>query len=588
MNKLLTIVFSIIFLLSFNISQVEAAGTTNETMRENKVTILLNTKQLYQNGNVFLSTSPHIVQKGVTFISFRALADRLGYKIAYNSTTKQYMFSNGSNSLQLAIKQKQYTYNGQSFDFTTISQPFIAKNGTLMIPLRDVTKQLGMTIVPKLGTNKIELIWYTPIVVQEVKLEAMFATNKEQYKIGEPIEYVDQSVNVGSPIKSRTWTNNEMAFFTSGPQTITLQVENELGQQSTVSKTIYITEEVMYTKLQFDALVTNPGQKIPIARSEILKYTVAPFQLEHQPFTLVRSNSPESIVEEGIYYQDDLSGKIRFFLHHKNTRPNSVKIYLLAKNNGTTPASVTVTNAGLFGPSSFVSATGKNSAANYLKSLQQNLSFDTIKIEPDRAELIMTELSDKLIPTNNVITMNADIYADQQLTFQIIVLDENNDILRTYPFLHGVKASRDGKHIRGTFENGNRQLVVSERIGTDFSRIIIADGKTDPFVTGVDKLSSFDETNAGNYGVVYTLVLEKLAANTALVLNPRGGHYAGAFLVNDQLVMAPEVGILQDPNEAAVLYRTGMFDEKVTIQFFPAAGSNLPINFLTIPLATAE
>lgn len=574
------ILLSITLLYSFfHIDQGKVEAS--EALQENKVTLILNTRQLYQNGAVFLAGAPHTVNNGVTFVSIRAIADRLGYKVSYNRNTKQYTFFNDTNRLQLAANESKYSNNGKSFIFPDRAIPYVT-NGTMMVPLREISRQLGMTIVPKLSENKVELTWQT--TSDQVKLEAMFATTKDTFKIGEPIEIVDQSIATGSPIKNKRWTNNEKAFFTPGPQVISLQIENQLGQISTFAKTIIISSEVMYTKPQFDALFTPVAHKFPIVREEVLNYRVIPFQTEHQPFTLVRSNSPERIVQEGIYYQDDLSGDVRFLIHHQNARPNPVKIYLLAKNNGTTPATVTLNTVGMFGPNRFVAATGKNSVANYLTSFHDKTPVETITIEPDHAELIVKDLSSRAIPTESVITMYADIYADQQLTFQVIVLDEINDLMRTYPFLHGINATRDGRHTRGTFENGNRELTVSQPIGTELSRIIIGDGSVDQYVTGVDNFSNYHETNFGNRGVFYTLHLEKVAPNTALVLNPRGGHYSGAFLVNGQLVMAPENGVLHDPNEVVVLYRTGNTEEKVTIQFIPASGSNLPINILTIPL----
>lgn len=592
MDKLFKTALSLFLLFSVWSYQGDMVAANGETMRENKVTLILNTRQLYHNGAVHLSGSPHVVNNGVTFISIRALADRLGYKVSYNRDTKQYTFSNGTNSLQLAANEKQYRFNGKQFSFTDRTVPYTTK-GTMMVPLRDVTRLLDMRVFPKLSENKIELIWYTAIPKPEapkpvVKLEASFQTNKVQYKIGEPIEYSDLSVAEGSNIKKVTWTNNEKAFFTSGPQTITLEVENELGQTNIASRVITILEEVMYTKPEFDALFTPVGEKFPIVREAVLDYLLVPFQLTHQPMKLVRSNSPERIIQEGIYYQDFLSGDVRFLIHHQNARPNPVKIYLLAKNNSNTTATVTVNNLGMFGPNRFVSATGKNSVANYLTSLQQFKMPETITIGPDRAELIVAELSSKAIPNESVMTMYADIFADQELSFQVIVLDEKNDLERTYPFLQGINATRDGKHTRGTFENGNRELVVSQQFGTQLSRIIIGDGKEDPYVTGVDNFSGYDETNFGNRGVFYTVHLERVSPNTALVLNPRGGHYAGAFLVNGQVVMAPTNGVLQNPNEVAVLYRTGATEEKVTIQFIPASGSNLPVNLLSIPLKIVE
>ncbi|MFC7677904.1 hypothetical protein [Paenibacillus sp. GCM10028914] len=69
-----------------------------------------------------------------------------------------------------------------------------------------------------------------------------------------------------------------------------------------------------------------------------------------------------------------------------------------------------------------------------------------------------------------------------------------------------------------------------------------------------------------------------------VALNARGGHYAGAFLVNEKAVQMTEGSILKDQSEAGMLYRTGSRAETVTFQFVPASGSNLAVNMLFLPL----
>jgi hypothetical protein len=93
------------------------------------------------------------------------------------------------------------------------------------------------------------------------------------------------------------------------------------------------------------------------------------------------------------------------------------------------------------------------------------------------------------------------------------------------------------------------------------------------------------EINTGNFGVLYQMKLTHVAPRTLISLNPRGGYYMGAFLVNGKLVTLPTSSpILADSNEAGVLYRTGDTEETVDIVFMIAPGGNLPLNMLFTPL----
>ncbi|MFD0085156.1 copper amine oxidase N-terminal domain-containing protein, partial [Priestia megaterium] len=140
------------------------------------------------------------------------------------------------------------------------------------------------------------------------------------------------------------------------------------------------------------------------------------------------------------------------------------------------------------------------------------------------------------------------------------------------------------KHARGTFEHGDRTITLPAPLGGSASRIVLGDQTYDSYQKGYDVLSGFEQTNSGNYGVNYKLVLERVQPNTLIALNARGGHYGGAFLVNGKLTYMTNENILTNSGEAGVLYRTGNAEEKVTIIFSPASGSYLPIHLMFIPL----
>jgi hypothetical protein len=55
-------------------------------------------------------------------------------------------------------------------------------------------------------------------------------------------------------------------------------------------------------------------------------------------------------------------------------------------------------------------------------------------------------------------------------------------------------------------------------------------------------------------------------------------------MVNNQVVGIPTNGAVWAPNEMSVLYRTGHIEESVEMYFTAAAGSNLPVSVVVMPL----
>nr|WP_223260421.1 hypothetical protein [Paenibacillus ihbetae] len=58
------------------------------------------------------------------------------------------------------------------------------------------------------------------------------------------------------------------------------------------------------------------------------------------------------------------------------------------------------------------------------------------------------------------------------------------------------------------------------------------------------------------------------------------------MMVNGKIIQTPNTsnGAVSAPNDAAVLYRTGSYEETVEFLFTAAPGSSLPINLLVQPL----
>lgn len=568
-----SLMFTVLFVHNFTISQ---ASTSK------KVTLIINTRQIYEGNKMTLAQAPTQVKNGVTYVPLRALGDIIGATTTYDAKTKEVTLSKNGNRLQLKPDAQGYSFNFEKKTFP-IGKPFIDKQ-TTMLPLRTISEHFKATVTPKLSENKIEIVFNQELesfVAEPPK--PSFTTDKTEYKIGESIQYSDTTTAGTYKITKRKWINNEPAFFTSGPKQITLEVEDASGQIRRVTQTINITTEILYTREEYNIMHAKIGDKITIDGSAVLGFDAIKYTTEDKPFTLVRSNSPERINQEGIYYKDDIDGSARILIHQQNERAAGAKMYIVAENKGATDSYIHYQNVSIAGPSPYPSFTGKEAVTSYLSNLR-NTNIPSVRIPAGSKTILFPELSNKSMKKNEVLTMYADIYATSEVTMKIIALDATNQINDVYPFLQDVQAVRDGKHTRGTFPTGNRDLVINEPIGfKKGERLLFGDGKNDPYILGTDKTSGLEEVNYGNRGVFYTIRLNEVAPNTTIVFNGRGGTYSGAIAVNGRVIRLPDQGVLSTTNDGVVLHRTGNGVEEVVIQFIPASGSNLPINLLFYP-----
>lgn len=88
---------------------------------------------------------------------------------------------------------------------------------------------------------------------------AQFTTDKDEYKMGEPVILTDTSYDPENEELTVTWNNRSLAYFTSGPVPIQLTVTDKHGLSSTAEKIINITSEQLYTQDEVTKLFTIPG-----------------------------------------------------------------------------------------------------------------------------------------------------------------------------------------------------------------------------------------------------------------------------------------------------------------------------------------
>jgi PKD repeat protein len=479
--------------------------------------------------------------------------------------------------------QTQVTYIDRATNPT--GQPFVEDRwegrmdvfpepGTYTIS-RQVQDALGQWSEPYSVTIEVKAPNQPPV--------ADFTTDKTQYRIGEKIQYIDMSTDDENEIVRRKWTGNDEAFFEAGDKTVTLEVEDSHGLVSSVSKTITVTSEVLYTKNEYDKLFTAVGDRFPVDGASVLNLKSVPYTIQPDSAQMVRSNSPETLLREGIAYEAQLTGNIRFMFHHMNKIGYPVKMYLIATNKNGTSVNIATRSSGMGGPDPYVVNTGKMSTVRYLQSLVDNPTPTWTTIRPGQSQIVYADLNKTPIKNNQVLSAYVDLYTDQEVVFDVVVVAVSKDPIAELPNLTIMGKDQD-KHVRGTFNNANRIIEVNDTLGAEPQRIDLGDKKMDKYLDGIDETTGDLQINYGNFGCLYTLRLPHVAPRTLIAINARGGYYSGAFTVNGQVVPVANNGYLKDNSEAVVLYRTGDTEESVEIVFTLAAGSNMPVALMLMPL----
>ncbi|MNP28336.1 hypothetical protein D3C76_1212950 [compost metagenome] len=234
----------------------------------------------------------------------------------------------------------------------------------------------------------------------------------------------------------------------------------------------------------------------------------------------------------------------------------------------------------------YATLVGKLSVERYFKSMQNHLAEQSVSLAPGESKIIFNELNEIKMKPMQVISLLADVNSDYPVEYTVIMIDANKDALVSLPYLMDI--GRDGVHNRGTYPEATRLIEYNEVLGLTPERISLGDNKGDPNLIGVDIMTGMTESNLGNFGVMYKINLNRVAANTLIRFNARGGEYSGMILVNGNIVAVPEgngaAGSLATPNDTSVVYRTGDFEQQVEIWFTAAPGSNLPVNFIFTPM----
>jgi PKD repeat protein len=543
------------------------------------------------NGSKVTMKGPAYQYKGTFMVPLTSITYALGIPYTVDNIGKRVILSLNTKPTATFSVQPTEIYAGQTFITykTTSSSP----NGTPIVEeiwsgnKQDMYDQPGYyTVTYSVRDANGELSDPYSVTINVLQPNqppvANFTTNKEEYKMGEPVTLTDLSYDPENEALTAEWTNRALAFFNPGPVSIQLKVTDKHGLSSVFEKTINITSEQLYTQDEVAKLFTMPGDIISMDGGMIPGLTNVNNTTSSEDYLLIRSNSPETVNTEGILYRETAVGKTRFLVHHMNNMSTRQKLYVIATNNNLYPTTITTQYSGIAGPVTSPEYTGKISILKYYTSMLTNEKYSSVTLQPGQSMPILTDINKVSMKPGEVLSLSADLFSDLTVQYNVVMVEESKDpvaLLPTLPIL-----DRDGVHNRGTYPNSTRIINVSDVVGATQAKLVLGDNKNDLNLIGMDPMTGTTASNAGNFGVLYKIRLERVAPNTLITFNPRGGNYLGSLMVNNTIVNLPNKGNLSSSDMNAVVYRSGNYEGPVDIVFSVASGSNLPVNFVFTPL----
>ncbi|HBT46414.1 MAG TPA: hypothetical protein DEA73_00815 [Peptococcaceae bacterium] len=551
---------------------------------DKSVVLQVGQSQALTNGQAVSLPVPARISHGRTMVPLRFISEALGAKVDFDTATKLITITvelgagtppvaRFSLSRPVILPGEKVEVWDESFhpDGVSIVQrtwhglaPVYERAGRYEITLR-VKDANGNWSEPYTR----ELIVNTPPVVR-------FRTDKPEYKIGQPVQYINESYDPDGHELMYRWTNRQPAFFEAGEHRVILEAWDPLGGRDSYELTVRVSEEVHYTPTEYYLLYGEPKKVIPL-EYQVLDYPILEPAVEIKQRTLLKSNSPEEIPSVGLLYRDTVAGSARLMLHHVNKTGQELKIYVLAHNPATAPVTVTLTRQGLARPSAAILHQGREQLVRFFGPHTPK----TIVIPPGKTENLLADLSAYTIKPGFCVSGLFDLVTSGPVEFSFVAVRPEMDPVAAFQELPVL--APDGQHVRGTFPGADRRITIPAPLARPNARLVLGDLKYDPPMAGIDALTGREVLNIGNYGAIYELVFEGVETGTAVLLNPRGGVYCGAVTVNGLIWETPVEGYLLPQRQAVILQRV-YFPRQLRLEYSPPPGSYLPVNILLVEL----
>ena len=341
--------------------------------------------------------------------------------------------------------------------------------------------------------------------------------------------------------------------------------------------------------------------------------------------TLVFSDSPEIVHENGILYKDIVEGEGRVFFHHVNGTRHTKKLAVLMRPAGQR-ATVTWGCRGIGDPDKWYYLSARKGQTRYFndyknlwKKARRNEQKETgdkgVKfgkgkkglpdysfyrvlsdlplttlangeyVEVLSQERNMNQAGAQLKP-EQLLTGMFDFHASHPVEIVIMMCDPRENVERFSR--EAAVLPMDEHPLRGTYQHADLTYVVKKPVRMkpfQAKALCMADSEDRYFLKGTDRLTGKRTEDHGNYGVVYH-VRYSVAGEYPIQLgiNPWGGEFYGAgMMISDdkaQVITIPGKNVFfgkGDEVDDVFLHSPDRKRKDVEFIWSPPGASNLPI-----------
>lgn len=249
---------------------------------------------------------------------------------------------------------------------------------------------------------------------------------------------------------------------------------------------------------------------------------IKPYEVLEEAGTLILSNSPETVKENGILYQDQFVGKGRLVFHHVNaTYKENQKLIICVTNLSPKSQLFIVDREGHTPPHNHYIEAGNQLIRAYFKCTTSKVFV----MKPYESILIYDSAHLNWKP-QMVLSGMMDVYANDrvQVTFAFMEKEKSVEAINVLKPLERDLAPR------GTFKCLTKYQYIELKGKQDIYYLI--EDEVDDWLRGRDGLTGKEAINYGNYGVLYKIKL--IAEEDATIfICPRGGVFQGTVYWED-------------------------------------------------------
>lgn len=336
-------------------------------------------------------------------------------------------------------------------------------------------------------------------------------------------------------------------------------------------------------------------------------------QLDYQKIALpgpqyIISDDPEYIrVPEAIVVREPVNpGSVRLYLYNVNGIQEPArterKITAVIKNRGTENMHLLMLKYSSQKPSANYYQIAKMGLTDFFNSRPQD---DPIVIRPGSTASIDEQLEKNIVKYDELAHGFYEFVIDQPGEVSVVQTDPQSSGPEAIARISTVHPSSNINAGRGMFGISNYLVIARDTVSTvnPASSLVVADGRQDPWVTGIDASSGRIMNLAGNYGVMYDIEVnwvspdgKGLALVTWNALS--GGQWCGGMAnvmrvskgkFKEGIVQIPSDKLITEGYPEAVLIQVFLPDpknkiQKIKLTYSPPGASCLPIPLIFIPV----